>query len=86
MEVKEMKYTIRCNKCDTMASVNGQKQISVFTGNHKHGNELAGMTGENIELDNPQDRIALGIDPKPLYTGSHIKPVRDYWRKVQGSI
>ena len=64
-----MRHAIRCNKCGMLTSVNGQEQISHFVGEHIHDNRFAGMTGANTELDNPQDSIDLGIDPKPLITG-----------------
>ena len=64
-----MKHSIRCNKCNQMASVNGQKQISRFVGEHKHGDKSAGMTGENIELDIKADRVQLKIDKPELITG-----------------
>ena len=81
-----MRHAIKCKVCDKVDLVNGQKQISQFVGEHKHDNQIAGMTGENVEIDNSQDRIDLRIDPPPLYTGGYSKPVRDYWRKIPGGI
>ena len=66
-----MKYAIRCKVCGELSSVNGQKQISQFAGKHNHGSEHARITGENIDLNNTQDRITLKIDPVPLKTGKY---------------
>lgn len=81
-----MNFAIRCKICNTLIRANGQKQISQFVSEHCHDNEFAGMTGENIELDNQQDRIALKLDKPRFNTGSNVAEVHDYWHKVPGSM
>lgn len=47
-----MKYTVKCKICGEVKKVNGQKQISEFTGKHKHGDKFAGITGKNVIILN----------------------------------
>jgi len=76
-----MRYTITCKICKQTEVVNGQKQISAFTGSHKHGNKFAGMTGENVDLSE-----YIKHTSKPLITGFDSSPRKDYWRKIPGGI
>jgi hypothetical protein len=69
-----MKYSIKCTICNQVKSVNGQKQISEFVGQHKGHPELTftqKLTCNFIDVNNPEDRINLKIDPKPLVTHGH---------------
>lgn len=66
---EEMKHSIRCNLCDTVTQVNGQKQIMEFARYHAH--EFAPVTvktGAHVSLDLPHDRITLKIDEPELIT------------------
>jgi hypothetical protein len=66
-----MLSSIRCQVCGKIERVNGQKQISAFGKYHSEIHNLGDIdriTARTIDLNNPQDRITLKIDPIPLKT------------------
>ncbi len=63
-----MNHIIKCLVCGMTKTVNGQSKISQFTGEHKHGNQFAGQTGENVEFVTPDNKI------QPLITHGHYNP------------
>ena len=75
-----MLHSVKCNYCDAIAKVNGQKQIEAFGREHTHNNPLAGKTGLYINLDNPEDRITLKLDKPELITHGNFNPNDKYLR------
>lgn len=79
-----MRYSIKCTICNQLKSVNGQKQISQFTHEHieKHPELtlIQKLSANFIDLNNPEHRIELGIDPKPLVTHGQYNPNDTYLR------
>jgi hypothetical protein len=78
-----MKHSVKCLICNERKSVNGQRQITEFAKEHcKHEGltVIQKITCNHIDLNNPQDRIDLKIDPKPLITHGHYNPNDKYLR------
>ena len=64
-----MLHAIDCKICSKAETVNGQKQIDEFKARHQHGQSYTEyIAGRNVELNNEQTRIELGINKPELIT------------------
>lgn len=82
-----MLASIKCTLCGKIEKVNGQKQVSNFVRNHieLHADTITTIqkiTCNFIDLNNPEDRITLGIDAKPLVTHGKYNPNDTYLNKL----
>jgi hypothetical protein len=75
-----MMHSVKCNYCEAIAKVNGQKKIEAFGKLHTHNNPLAGKSGLYINLDNHEDRITLKLDKPDLITHGNFNPNDKYLR------
>ncbi len=75
-----MKVVVNCSICNQSKTVNGQKQIELFSGSHHHNlSEVDLIINNHISISYPEE------SNKPqYYPGCCKDSVRDYWHKVSG--